>query len=129
MVTLRAILSVPMFLTALALAWVLGRQAGVEGMTAGLAGALLLGLFLWWLGSRQAQGGAGWLPMGGALAATVAAIVLLPIAEPASAQGTVGPSRAGRRALFARKARRAALERHAGVPLHDRRLVPDLQGQ
>jgi DsbC/DsbD-like thiol-disulfide interchange protein/cytochrome c biogenesis protein CcdA len=88
MVTLRAILSVPMFLTALALAWVLGRQAGVEGMTAGLAGALLLGLFLWWLGSRQAQGNAGWLPMGGALAATVAAIVLLPIAEPAAAAST-----------------------------------------
>jgi thiol:disulfide interchange protein/DsbC/DsbD-like thiol-disulfide interchange protein len=85
MVTLRAILSVPMFLTALALAWVLGRQAGVEGMTAGLAGALLLGLFLWWLGSRQAQGNAGWLPMGGAVAAAVAAIALLPVAEPATA--------------------------------------------
>jgi DsbC/DsbD-like thiol-disulfide interchange protein/cytochrome c biogenesis protein CcdA len=93
MVTLRAILSVPMFLTALALAWVLGRQAGVEGMTAGLAGALLLGLFLWWLGSRQARGGTGWLPIGGALAATIAAIVLLPIAEPAAAaQGTSAPS-------------------------------------
>jgi thiol:disulfide interchange protein len=92
MVKLRAILSVPMFLTALALAWVLGRQAGVEGMTAGLAGALLLGLFLWWLGSRQAQGSAGWLPMGGALAAAVAAIVLLPVAEPASAQETSAPA-------------------------------------
>ena len=35
METLRRILSVPMLLTALALAWVLGRQAGVDGMTVG----------------------------------------------------------------------------------------------
>ena len=40
METFRRILSVPMFLTALALAWVLGRQAGVDGMTLGLAAAL-----------------------------------------------------------------------------------------
>jgi thiol:disulfide interchange protein len=92
MVTLRAILSIPMFLTALALAWVLGRQAGVEGMTAGLAGALLLGLFLWWLGSRQASGNTGWVPAGGAIAAAIAAIALLPIAEPAAANTTSAPA-------------------------------------
>nr|WP_236553030.1 thioredoxin family protein [Sphingomonas sp. 8AM] len=56
MVRLRHILSVPMFATALALAWVLGRQAGVDGMTIALAAALLAGLGLWWSGRRQVQG-------------------------------------------------------------------------
>lgn len=85
---LRAILSVPMFLTALALAWVLGRQAGVEGMTAGLAGAVITGLFLWWLGSRQHGGSGGWLPAGAAIAAGLVAILLLPITEPSAQAGT-----------------------------------------
>ncbi len=90
--TLRAILSVPMFLTALALAWVLGRQAGVSGMTAGLAGALVLGLTLWWLGARQAGGKARWLPLGAALAAAIAAVLLVPVADPATAQPASGPA-------------------------------------
>jgi DsbC/DsbD-like thiol-disulfide interchange protein/cytochrome c biogenesis protein CcdA len=50
MATFQRILALPMFLTAVALAWILGRQTGVEGMTLGLAGALLLGLALWWVG-------------------------------------------------------------------------------
>ena len=89
---LRAILSVPMFVTALALAWVLGRQAGVEGMTAGLAGALGLGLLLWWVGNRQHTASASWLPAGLAVAVVVAAIALLPIAQPALATGTSAPA-------------------------------------
>ena len=43
-----------MFLTALGLAWILGRQTGVDGMALGLAGALALGLALWWLGPGRA---------------------------------------------------------------------------
>ena len=50
MATLQRILAVPMFLTALALAWILGRQTGADGMALGLLGALILGLGLWWLG-------------------------------------------------------------------------------
>jgi thiol:disulfide interchange protein/DsbC/DsbD-like thiol-disulfide interchange protein len=92
MTRLRAILSVPMFITALALAWVLGRQAGVSGMTAGLAGAMLLGLLLWWLGSRQHHGGSGWIPAGGAVLAVVAAIMLLPVDAPAAASATSAPA-------------------------------------
>ncbi|HWT13658.1 MAG TPA: thioredoxin family protein [Allosphingosinicella sp.] len=49
----QRLLSVPMFLTALGLAWVLGRQSGVDGMALGLGAALMLGLGLWWLGRRQ----------------------------------------------------------------------------
>ncbi|WP_404334063.1 protein-disulfide reductase DsbD family protein [Sphingomonas sp. MMS12-HWE2-04] len=63
MATLRRILSVPMFVTALALAWVLGKQAGVDGMALGLGAALLASLGLWWAGRRQARGlTRAWLP-------------------------------------------------------------------
>jgi len=61
METFRHILSVPMFLTAIALAWVLGKQAGADGMATGLVAALLLGLGLWWAGARQVKGKAAWL--------------------------------------------------------------------
>ena len=47
---LQRILSIPMFLTALGLAWILGRQTGVDGMTLGLGAALLLGIALCWIG-------------------------------------------------------------------------------
>jgi DsbC/DsbD-like thiol-disulfide interchange protein/cytochrome c biogenesis protein CcdA len=66
---LRRILSVPMFLTALGLAWVLGRQAGADGLTMALAAALLLGLALWWAGRAQLAGKPIWV----ALALVVAA--------------------------------------------------------
>lgn len=52
----RKILSVPMFLTAIALAWVLGGLTGVNGMATGLIVALALGVVLWALGRRQARG-------------------------------------------------------------------------
>ena len=84
--TLRRILAVPMLVTALGLAWVLGRQAAVNGMAAGLAAALLLALGLWWAGRRQAamQGGTWWP----ALVATMAALAIcaaVPQAPPAAA--------------------------------------------
>ena len=84
---LRQILSIPMFLTALGLAWVLGRQAGVAGMTLGLAGALVLGLALWWLGARQRGGGRAWEPLAFGLAASaVAALAVVPAAPVAAGQ-------------------------------------------
>lgn len=90
MATLKAILSIPMFATALALAWILGRQAGVSGMTAGLAGALVLGLALWWLGARQrssgGSGGTNWLAIGVGVLAAVAAIGVIPSDTPAEAR-------------------------------------------
>ena len=80
MATLRRILSVPMFLTALALAWILGRQAGVDGMTLGLGAALGVALSLWWAGMRQRRGR-------GALAAVVPLLLLT-----AAAIGLVRPA-------------------------------------
>jgi thiol:disulfide interchange protein len=76
--TFRRILSVPMFLTALALAWVLGRQAGVGGMTLGLGAALLLAFGLWWGGVRQAKGKShAWTPAVPVLIAALAAVALV----------------------------------------------------
>lgn len=57
----QKILSIPMFLTALGLAWLLGQQRGVPGMTMGLGAALLLAIALWWLGGRQRAGRSGGL--------------------------------------------------------------------
>ncbi|TFI59871.1 thiol:disulfide interchange protein [Sphingomonas parva] len=84
--TFRRILALPMFLTALALAWVLGRQSGVEGMTVGLAATLLLTLGLWWLGHRQTLGvRRSWAPALPLMLAAFAAILVVPADPPARA--------------------------------------------
>jgi thiol:disulfide interchange protein len=70
---LQRILSVPMFVTAIGLAWVLGRQSGVDGMTLGLAAALALGLALWWAGRH----GRPWLALAPAALAIGAALLLI----------------------------------------------------
>jgi DsbC/DsbD-like thiol-disulfide interchange protein/cytochrome c biogenesis protein CcdA len=58
---MRHILALPMFATAIGLAWVLGRQAGVDAMAMGLIATLLLAFALWWTGARQRSG----VPVGG----------------------------------------------------------------
>jgi thiol:disulfide interchange protein len=54
--TLRRILSIPMWLTAVALAWVLGKEAGVNGMALGLLISLGAAIVFWIAGRRQARG-------------------------------------------------------------------------
>jgi thiol:disulfide interchange protein len=92
METLRHILAVPMFLTALGLAWVLGRQAGIDGMTIGLGAALLASFGLWWVGLRQRKGRSWqWLPALPLLLAAVAAVALVhPHREAAQAEAVPG---------------------------------------
>jgi thiol:disulfide interchange protein len=82
----RRLMSVPMFVTALALAWILGRQAGVDGMTLGLAAAMVLALALWWVGRSQGRG-LPWPPLASAALAAALAVAVLPTAatEPAIA--------------------------------------------
>jgi|TARA_R100000501_G_scaffold13654_5_gene25094 thiol:disulfide interchange protein len=70
---MRRLLSLPMFATALALAWVLGQQSGVDGLIIGLSGAVLIGLALWWLGNARRTPA----PMGAVLA-SLAVILLVP---------------------------------------------------
>jgi len=73
----------------LGLAWILGRQAGVDGMAIGLAAALLLALGLWWTGMRQMGLRAGaWWPVLPALVAAVALVAVVP-RQPAEAAATV----------------------------------------
>ncbi len=95
MVTLRHLLSIPMFLTALWLIWILGQQGGVGSMVTALAAALLLGLGLWWYGLRQ-HAGKGGMP---SFAPVLAAIALVAV-------GVSAPTGA------------AALAEDAGGPLH-----------
>ena len=79
MARLRHILAVPMFLTALGLVWVLGRQAGVDRMVCGLGAALLLGLALWWVGVRQAKAQPrSWAPLVPVAALAAGMILLAP---------------------------------------------------
>ncbi|HYJ30942.1 MAG TPA: thioredoxin family protein [Allosphingosinicella sp.] len=81
----QRILAVPMFLTAIGLAWILGRQAGVDGMTLGLAAALALGLALWWIGRH----GRAWVALVPAAAVAVAALALVRT-EPLAAEARRG---------------------------------------
>ncbi|MEO1043918.1 MAG: protein-disulfide reductase DsbD domain-containing protein [Pseudomonadota bacterium] len=84
--TFRRIMSVPMFISVLALAWLLGQQTGNEGLMIGLSGAMIFALFLWWVGRRQQRGAErSWLPAAPALAAAVAALLVLPVAAGGSA--------------------------------------------
>ncbi|WP_380878563.1 thiol:disulfide interchange protein DsbD [Sphingomonas sp. DBB INV C78] len=88
---LRRFLAIPMFLTALGLAWLLGRLAGVNGMTLGLGAALLTGFALWWVGRRQAAGKrAAWWPLAPAAAAALALMVTVPRAPATAAAPTAG---------------------------------------
>ena len=72
METFRRFLSIPRWLTAIALVWVLGRQIGVDGMTQGLIAALGAGIVLWTAGRRQARG----LGFGAAAVAMLLAILV-----------------------------------------------------
>lgn len=87
----RRILSIPMWLTAIALAWVLGRQAGVDGMTFALVASLAVALVLWTAGARQRRGlSFGWIGVVGLV--VIAGSTILGVARsPASAAvATVG---------------------------------------
>ncbi|RIX27433.1 protein-disulfide reductase DsbD family protein [Sphingomonas edaphi] len=112
MLRLQRILSVPMFVTALGLAWVLGRQSGSDGMAIGLGATILLGLALWWTGARQRDGKRrSWLPLGPALLAAVGAASLVP----AAAQSPPATSRANNVEPFSEQ--RLAQLRGARVPV------------
>ncbi|SDA20658.1 protein-disulfide reductase DsbD [Sphingomonas sp. NFR15] len=79
METFRRILSIPMWLTAIALAWVLGRQVGVNGLAAGMVAALAVALLLWWGGLRQRKG----KPFGVAALVGIVAVVTVSSASAA----------------------------------------------
>jgi thiol:disulfide interchange protein len=110
----RRVLAVPMWLTALALAWVLGRQAGVDAMTLGLLAALLVGFALWIAGRRQGTGRGAGAALLAALVLTVGAAALVPRTK-ASAEVAKGATERGGDEAFS-EARLAAL-RGEGRPV------------
>jgi thiol:disulfide interchange protein len=73
-----------MFLTALALAWILERQVGSSGLLVALGAALALAIALWWAGRRHA-----WLPLAPAALAMAAALAFVPVS------GTTAEARTG----------------------------------
>ncbi len=90
METMKHILSVPMFLTALALVWLLGRQAGINAMIVGLGAAMIAAFALWWFGRRQSGGkSGGWAAFAGVILLMAGGAFALPKggAQPATAVG------------------------------------------
>ncbi|WP_066647253.1 thioredoxin family protein [Sphingomonas sp. CCH10-B3] len=87
METFRQVLAVPMGLTAIWLAWVLGGEAGVDGITLGLVGALGVAVVLFIVGKRQHQGlSAHWLSLVALVAVTGAtAYAIRPVPKGANA--------------------------------------------
>ncbi|WP_263854062.1 protein-disulfide reductase DsbD family protein [Sphingomonas parva] len=82
MVRFRRVLSIPMFLTALGLAWILERQAGTSGVALGLGATVIVAAALWWAGNRH-----GWAALAPAVLAVTAALFLVPIvSSPAAAR-------------------------------------------
>ena len=79
METFRHVLAVPMFLTALGLAWVLGQQTAANGAIVGVGAAMLLAIGLWITGRRQRRfQRAVWAPASVALLIALGGLVLLP---------------------------------------------------
>lgn len=85
----RHLMAIPMFLTALALGWVLGRQSGVDGLMLGIAAALGIALMLWWAGNRQVAGKRAWLPIIPAILLTLGALAIVPTSAPAQADAAL----------------------------------------
>jgi thiol:disulfide interchange protein DsbD len=84
MVTLRQVLAFPLFATVVWLAWVLGRQAGVNALVALLAACTLLAFGLWALGrfgTIAAPAGRRRLAQGLAVAAAAGAVALVSAAR------------------------------------------------
>ena len=75
----RHILAVPMFLTALGLAWVLSNQTAANGVVVAVGAAMLLALGLWVTGRRQRRfKSAVWAPAAVGMLLALGAITLVP---------------------------------------------------
>ena len=91
METFRQILAVPMGLTAVWLAWVLGGEAGNDGVALGLIGAMGVATVLFIVGKRQHRGlSAHWLSVIALIGVTTAtAYYVLALPKPASASAAM----------------------------------------
>ncbi len=104
----RKIMAIPMFLTAIALIWLLGRQIGTDALGLSLIFLMLVTLVLWWFGTGQLKGQSRGLATTGALAvAIIAGVILLP----------------GEKAMAERQVAKASNATLPGEPFSDARLA------
>jgi DsbC/DsbD-like thiol-disulfide interchange protein/cytochrome c biogenesis protein CcdA len=83
----RKIMAIPMFLTAIGLIWLLGRQIGTDALSLTLMFMLGIALLLWWYGAGQLKGAArGLATTGTILIAIVGGIFALPNDEQMTVQ-------------------------------------------
>lgn len=105
MIRLREVLAFPMFVTAIWLVWVMGKQAGVDGMALILLAMLALALAVWLI---QRKGLWRWVGMATIILAvalpfsarTTTAVASIDLAMDAWSPARVAELRAGGRAVF-----------------------------
>src|SRR5690606_11655072 len=118
METLKQVLAFPMYLTAIWLAWVLGRQRGVDAMALVAAAAAVMALALWWLERARMRG--GWprrLPALVLLLASLSAVWLVArMPAPAPTTGAAAAAAAAEAGSVPYSAERLAGLRAAGTP-------------
>ena len=91
----RKAMAIPMFLTAIGLIWLLGRQIGTDSLGLSLVFLLAVTLILWWFGGGQIKGlSRGALTGAAMVAAIVGGILALPGEEAMSSQKLANTSSA-----------------------------------
>lgn len=90
----RKFMAIPMFLTTLALLWLLGRQSGILAMTFALAVMLAAAIAFWWAGYRQRSGKS-------AVVALVIAILVICLSLPVLPHSATNAASADNRELAA----------------------------
>ncbi|MCD9045498.1 protein-disulfide reductase DsbD family protein [Luteimonas sp. MHLX1A] len=113
METLKQAMAFPMYLTAVWLVWVLGRQRGVDAMALVIAGLALLALALWWFERQRWTGGRA----APALALLLALAALWPVAGVERFAPPAPADAADDSGAVAYSAERLATLRAAGTPV------------
>ncbi|MDR7069847.1 thiol:disulfide interchange protein DsbD [Pseudoxanthomonas japonensis] len=101
METLKQVLAFPMYLTAVWLLWVLGKQRGIDAVGLALVGLVLLALGLWWF--QRVRFAASPLPRVLALALAAAALVPLPMVHRLPVASVAAPTAEGHVAYSAQR--------------------------
>ncbi len=101
MATLKQALAFPMYLTAVWLLWVLGKQRGIDAVGLALVGLVLLALGLWWF--QRARFAPAPLQRALALALAVSALVPLAMLHRLPAETAAAPTTEGHAAYSAER--------------------------
>ncbi len=99
--TLKQVLAFPMYLTAVWLLWVLGKQRGIDAVGLALVGLVLLALGLWWF--QRARFAVAPLQRALALALAVSALVPLAMLHRLPAEIAAAPTTEGHAAYSAER--------------------------